>query len=161
MVGTTKSCFSVKSCACSAARMILELFGRMMTDFAQTFFTASAISAVLGFIVCPPVTIWSTPKSLKILESPSPEETATIPTCFISAARFSCSSRFCCTMFSILILFNSPNSRAYCRAVPGVLVCTCTLMSSGSPTTTRESPMAASLFLRASTAFSSASGLRF
>ena len=150
MVGTTKSCFSVKSCACSAARMILELFGRMMTDFAQTFFTASAISAVLGFIVCPPVTIWSTPKSLKILESPSPEETATIPTCFISAARFSCSSRF-----------NSPNSRAYCRAVPGVLVCTCTLMSSGSPTTTRESPMAASLFLRASTAFSSASGLRF
>jgi uncharacterized protein len=81
---TTTFLSSVRSLACSAARIMLPLFGRIYTVSAGTFSTACRISSVLGFIVWPPSITSSAPRSLKISLRPSPAETTTNPSALCS-----------------------------------------------------------------------------
>ena len=82
-----------------------------------------------------------------MLLKPSPSETATIPkslggSCFVSLPALSAAlSRRCCTIFSILRFTSSPSACPNSSALPGSLVCTCTLTSDRSPTTSTQSPM--------------------
>ncbi len=57
VVGTTSTVRSAFAAACSAARTMFELFGRMMASSASSDCTARSRSAVDGFIVWPPSTI--------------------------------------------------------------------------------------------------------
>ena len=65
--------------ACSAAIMMFLLLGSTNTVLAGTLCTAATISAVEGFIVCPPDTTASAPRSVKMALRPSPAATATKP----------------------------------------------------------------------------------
>jgi len=78
-VGITTVGCSTRVCACSAANIILLLFGRIIIFSAFNSLMAFTISSVLGFIVCPPLITTSTPRLLKISIIPSPIATATMP----------------------------------------------------------------------------------
>ena len=67
------------SAACCAARMIFVLLGKTNTFLAPVASMASKRSSMLGFIVCPPDTTASAPRSVKIALRPSPAATATKP----------------------------------------------------------------------------------
>ena len=77
--GITRKFLVVKPFACSAAKMMFLLFGNTNTFLAGILSAALAMSAALGFIVCPPSIIWSTYKSLNRSAMPFPGATATIP----------------------------------------------------------------------------------
>ena len=137
--------FSTSAFACSAAKMMFLLFGNTKICSALIFCAAVAISLALGFIVCPPSIMRSTVKSRKISESPAPVQIASMPISFFSASIFALIWRFCSNMFSIFGLSSSPSSNAYVSALPGLLVCTCTLTSSKSPIQITLSPIVINL----------------
>ena len=62
-------------------------------------------------------------------------------------------------MLSILIASSSPNSSAIWIALPGSLVCTCTLTTSRSPITSTQLPMRSRRLRRRATSESFTSGL--
>ena len=64
---------------CSAAMMMFLLFGNTNTVSAGVRFISLRMSSVEGFIVCPPVTMRSTPSSRKSSAMPAPAHTATAP----------------------------------------------------------------------------------
>ena len=142
-VGIITNFFAVKSLACSAAKMMFLLFGKIITFLAGTFSTACTMSSALGFIVWPPSIISSTAKSLKRFASPLPGATATMPISLVSTGcwRLAKSSRFSSRIFSIFKLSSSPSSRAYASARFGSFVCTCTFTSCRSPIQITLSPM--------------------
>ena len=61
-VGSTTTVRSASFWACSAAIIMFLLLGSTNTVLAGTLCTAARISAVAGFIVCPPLTTASAPK---------------------------------------------------------------------------------------------------
>ena len=147
LLGMTTTFLGVRPSTCWAAIMIFLLLGRMNTVSAGTLFTASRMSWVLGFMVWPPEMIPSTPRLPNTSPRPLPAQTLTTPRDFSGSAIFgdsSCSlSTFsvCCRrIFSIFTVTKEPYFRASCNAVPGLLVCTWTLMISSSSTSTRLSP---------------------
>ena len=85
-VGTTMTCFSVSPTHCWAAMIMFLLLGRMNTTLLGVRFTSCKIASVEGFMVCPPDTIRSTPRSRKAVASPSPAHTAKKPYCFSAGA---------------------------------------------------------------------------
>ena len=150
-VGSMITCFSESGAACSAAIMIFLLFGRTKTTSAGTASIAWSRSSVEGFIVWPPRTSWSTPRSVNTLSKPSPAATATNPNFFSGSAITrsrgasavpSTTFAVCCSrMFSIFTVSSGPNFSASSNARLGWSVCTWTLIMSSSSTTTRESPI--------------------
>ena len=78
-VGSTMTLRSASFCACSDAMMMFLLLGRTSTVLAGTLWMAARMSSVEGFIVWPPLTTASTPRSLKTAFRPSPAATATKP----------------------------------------------------------------------------------
>ena len=77
--GMTMISFSVRWAHCWAAMMMLPLLGRMKTVLALTFSTTSRMLWVEGFMVWPPETTPSQPRSRKRAARPSPAQTATKP----------------------------------------------------------------------------------
>ena len=164
-VGTTMTCFSVSPAHCWAAIMMFLLLGRMNTTSLGVRFTSCKMASVEGFMVCPPETMRSTPRSRKAVARPSPAHTAKKPYRFSAGAmagsdsmRSSSSSTasrssvlwaflpaatasYWVRMFSILASSSVPYFCASVRAQPGMSVCTCTLNASSSSPMTRQSPM--------------------
>ena len=85
-VGMTTICFSVRPAHCSAAIMIFLLLGRMKTVSAGIFSTPSRMLSVEGFMVCPPDTTPSAPRSQNRAASPSPAQTDRKPYFFCGTA---------------------------------------------------------------------------
>ena len=83
VVGTTmtfRSCSAASGTACCAAMMMFLLFGSTKTVEAGVRAMARRMSSVEGFIVCPPVTTASQPRSLRNRDSmPAPALTVTTP----------------------------------------------------------------------------------
>ena len=64
---------------------MLPLLGMTMTLSALASSMAARMSAVEGFMVCPPETTTSTPRDLRMDSSPEPAATATKPSGFLGA----------------------------------------------------------------------------
>ena len=79
LVGITTTCFSVRAAHCWAAIIMLPLLGRTNTVSAGILFTPSRILSVEGFMVCPPDTTPSAPRSRNTAARPSPAHTARKP----------------------------------------------------------------------------------
>ena len=77
--GSTITLRSASLMVCSAAMMMFLLLGSTKTVLAGVACTALRISSVEGFMVCPPLTTFSTPRSWKRALMPSPAATATKP----------------------------------------------------------------------------------
>ena len=78
-VGMTPAGREHTSAACCADIWMFLLLGRMRIFSAETPSHAFRISAVEGFIVCPPLTTRSTPRLARISLIPSPAATVTMP----------------------------------------------------------------------------------
>ena len=160
LLWTTVAGISVMSAACSAAIKILPLFGKTIACLAPLLLIASAISWMLGFIVCPPLIIWVTPRLFNSLAIPSPDVTAitavsglglaasralSIGVSERSASSSSCSiiSSCCQTMLWISMVWRSPNCWPHDKTSPGCSVWTWTRTTESSFKTRRLSPILA------------------
>ena len=79
LVGTTMTSFSVRPTHCWAAMMMFLLLGSTNTTWLGVRFTSCKMAWVEGFMVWPPDTMRSTPRSRKVAARPSPAHTARKP----------------------------------------------------------------------------------
>ena len=165
LLGMTTTFFSVRPWHCWAAMMMLPLLGRTNTVSAGTWSMPARMLSVEGFMVCPPETTASQPRSRNTAARPSPAQMARKPTAFSGAATlwplslFSSSSSMASRssvlwaalpaarasawerMFSIFASSSVPYFWDSVRATPGMSVWTWTLKVSSSSPMTRLSPM--------------------
>ena len=168
LLGMTTTFFSVSAAHCWAAMMMFPLLGRTKTVSAGIWSTPSRMLSVEGFMVCPPDTTPSTPRSWNTAARPSPAQTERKPYFFsggattcplleppaasMAASSISRSSTlwaffpaamssYWVRMFSIFASSRVPYFWPSVRALPGMLVWTWTLNASSSSPMTRLSPM--------------------
>ncbi len=122
------------------------LFGSTTTSAAGADSICFSSASVDGFIVSPPSTTVA-PDVSKSSRLPAPTDTATTAVFVASASPPSSrpvrSAVWRC-MFATSTASTTPIAVASWRARPGSSVCTCTLIALSSPTTSSESPKAAS-----------------